>query len=539
MINWNKDGAIFKRLMQLVRAKGDDVPHKQVADILSEEFGVSCTENAVKGVLFRCRIDNTNKISDVDRMTAYKTNNKSTVFNWTEDRISFLKKSYAECGHYGSVAGQFYDMLGVKVSVDQIRRAVYKYMTTKEREDADVARFQIKKAGEIEVEMEGREEEVEIPIEEHISKDKEIMRLRVQKEIAEKKYHTLLKDQIFQEQIIDAVTNTIIAMPKVPVPPVVKRSKASKVSETAILVVSDAHVGEVVDSIQTGGISHYNFDTFRYRLQYLAERTIRLLKDKLNGYIFEELQVFMLGDIISGNIHEELVATNEYTALECVYGAATVFAQFFMDLAREFPKIVVPCLYGNHGRMVQKPSAKNRFVNWDYVFYNQLDALLKNQKNIQFIIPKSFYLMHKIFDFNLLLMHGDYGINGGFAGIPFYGIQRASFRLSELLSKQEDLLDMIVMGHFHTLTVLDRVHGGNIIMNGSIIGGTEYSVGKMFTANQPKQILFGLHPQKGKTFQYDVNLSFAPEAGKFRYKYDNNSALVSQFMEMGVDEFED
>ena len=537
MINWNKDGVIFKRLMQLVRAKGDDVPHKKVAEILSEEFGISCTENAVKGVLFRCRIDNTKKISDVDRMTAYKTNNKSTVFSWTEDRISFLKKAYGELGHYGSVAGQFYDMLGVKVSVDQIRRAVYKYMTTKEREEADLARFQIKKAGQMEAEMEEREEEVEIPIEEHISKDKEIMRVKAQRDLAARKYEALLKDQIFMEHIIEMVREVIVAMPRVTAPTLPKSSKGKpKLAEKAVLMLSDAHVGEVVDIEQTRGIAEYNFDIFRRRMEYLGDRVIDLLKNKLKGYDFEEIHIAMLGDIISGNIHEELQTTNEYTAIESVHGAAIIVSQFLMDIARQFPKVVVPCVIGNHGRMVGKPQAKNRYVNWDYVFYNMVDALLQNQPNIQMIIPKSFYLIHKIFDFNVLMMHGDYGINGGFAGIPFYGVQRASFRLNELLSKEEELLDLIMMGHFHSLTTLDRVHGGSILMNGSIIGGTEYSVGKMFTSNQPKQMLLGIHPEKGKTWSYDINLSFAPVSGPCRYKYNNKSTLVSQWSGI-VEEF--
>ena len=524
-IDWNEESAIYKRLTRLLKDGKKKVSVREAASMLSEEFGVDCTENCVRGVLKR------KKAREGDPVVEQRHQERNdNVFRWSDDRISFLKQAYKTGVSYGTISGQFYERLGIQVSVDQVRRAIYKYTTISEREEADTARELLKDN----VVEEIGEVEDELTVEECIGRDKDLMRIKAQRDRAEKKYVALLKDQIFMEHIIDTLRETIVAMPRVTIPPMPKIKSRTSVGEKAILMISDAHVGEVVDVEQTRGIAQYNFDIFRRRVQYLSDKVVDLLKNKLKGYNFEEIHVAMLGDMISGNIHEELMMTNEYTVIESVHGAAIIMAQFLADMARQFPKVVVPCVVGNHGRMMNKPSAKNRYVNWDFVFYNMVSLLLQNQKNIEFIIPKSFYMIHKIFDFNALLMHGDYGINGGFAGIPFYGVQRASFRLSELLNKEEELLDLIMMGHFHSLTTLDRVHGGSIMMNGSIIGGTEYSVGKMFTSNQPKQMLFGVHPEKGKTWQYDINLSFAPVSGPCRYKYNNKGSLISQLIDEGA-----
>ena len=74
--------------------------------------------------------------------------------------------------------------------------------------------------------------------------------------------------------------------------------------------------------------------------------------------------------------------------------------------------------------------------------------------------------------------------------------------------------DYACLGHFHSAGALDRVIG-ELILNGSAVGGNEFSIGALFTSNQRRQLMFGVHPEKGRTWQFALDLSRAH--GKVRY----------------------
>jgi hypothetical protein len=45
------------------------------------------------------------------------------------------------------------------------------------------------------------------------------------------------------------------------------------------------------------------------------------------------------------------------------------------------------------------------------------------------------------------------------------------------------------------------------VLNGSMIGGNEFSYGALFSGNKPRQVIYGMHPERGKTWSYAVDLS--------------------------------
>lgn len=94
-------------------------------------------------------------------------------------------------------------------------------------------------------------------------------------------------------------------------------------------------------------------------------------------------------------------------------------------------------------------------------------------------------------------MHGD-GIQS-FGGIPHYGIKRMDSNFSQALVTQKNIYpNYICMGHYHTTNSLEKM-GGEIIMNGSLKGTDEFSLGKMFVGGNPSQLLFSMHPEHGIT----------------------------------------
>jgi len=501
MADW-REVQLRNRLKELL--KGGKTNYTQIAVILSEEFGSDFSRSAVRHAAM------TYFPGITQRVTASFAQNA-----WSPDELEILKNLANKAVSFWDLSCKFGEATGRKISKESARRMLRKHHpdiadTFKERS------FKPKPQNVVEEEN----------VVDEIIRDKEVLRLKMANINLQRKYREALKEQVLEENILSVIQSNILALKPVPPPKRVTKQSNKVSQETAVVAISDTHIGEKVSDAETGGLSHYDFDTFRYRLQYMSDAIINILKHKLNGYDIRTLHVCFLGDMVSGMIHEELIESAQDTVIEWTTGGALVIAQFLQELAQEFDTIICPCVVGNHGRMKKQVTYKHKYVNWDYILYNQLSLMLQNQKNIEFIIPKSFYLMHEIENHNFLLLHGD-NIRG-WQGIPWYGIQKAAHRLSELLNNPEQFIDYIMMGHFHNSGSLDRVHGGQLLLNGSMIGGNEFSIGCMFASNQPKQILMGVHPRKGKTFQYDINLKFAPETGPIRYQYDSDVSLISQ-----------
>lgn len=357
-----------------------------------------------------------------------------------------------------------------------------------------------------------------------VKKDIEISRLRAEKQILKKKYQQAIKATSTQEAVLEYIRDHIQALPEVSSPKPRSAKNTGSSEEELILNLGDIHAGEVVSAEEMNDLNEYNFDIATRRLKALADSVIDIAKNKLSGYTFRKLHILGLGDWISGTIHEELVETADGNIIEWTMNLAYVVAQMIRELAVEFEEIEFVGIVGNHGRLHRKPRFKARYVNWDFVCYQMLSALLANQKNVKCTIPKSFWHIHTVNKHNFLLIHGD-NINSSL-GIPWYGIQKMVANLKELLASKDQYFDYIMLGHFHNYGLLDRVKG-ELIINGSLIGGNEFSVGKMFTSSEACQHFCGVHPKRGMTFRYKINVQHVKTTGEVPYKYVEDMTLGS------------
>jgi len=357
-----------------------------------------------------------------------------------------------------------------------------------------------------------------------VKKDIEITRLKAEKKIMAKKYQQAIKATSTQEVVLEYLQNHIEALPEVASPKLgsVKPSETSE--EELVLCLGDIHAGEVVVAEELNGLNEYNFDILTHRLKSLADSVIAIAKNKLSGYTFRKLHILGLGDWVSGTIHAELVESADGNVVEWTMNLAYIVAQMIRELAVEFEEIEFVGVVGNHGRLHKKPRFKARYVNWDYICYQMLSAFLAKQKNVKCTVPKSFWHIHEVNNHKFLLIHGD-NINSSL-GIAWYGIQRMVANLKELLASNEQYFDYIMMGHFHNYGLLDRVKG-ELVINGSLIGGNDFSVGKMFTSSEACQHFCGVHPKRGMTFRYKINVQYAKTIGELPYKYVEGMSMGS------------
>ena len=344
--------------------------------------------------------------------------------------------------------------------------------------------------------------QVKLLTEERIEADVRIRRLRAELKDVKAKYEEAHADSALENRLCDALDVRIPALAPVPAPTFTSRNPGR--AESVVALLSDAHIGEVVDFEETGGLNHYDFDVFCRRWQYMVDGIGGIAFGKLTGYDFPELVVCALGDMVSGIIHDELVETSDGTLMDWLIDGSHVIAQGLRQLATEFPSVRVEWHFGNHGRVTQKPRFKRRFVNYDFLLGHMVSLELRDQANVAFTNHKSFWSLTDIQGRHLLNLHGD-NIKG-WGGLPAYGIHRAVANLSALLSSQRRTFDIVNLGHFHQTGLLERVDC-DIMLNGSIVGGNEYSYGALFTGSKPRQVVYGMHPERGRTFQYAIDVS--------------------------------
>lgn len=325
----------------------------------------------------------------------------------------------------------------------------------------------------------------------------QIERERIRRQVAEQKYIQLKKTLARDENIIQALKTVI---PQFPVPEKIEppRPIVRKTKETAVLLVSDWHIGEVVSEEETLGLGGFNAEIATARVELIAEKTIDLITGYTRSRI-DTLVVGALGDMVSGQIHEELERTQDLNAAEQVYVAALLLAYLLDELSAYF-NIKVVAVVGNHGRLKQKKEAKEKYVNWDYIVYQIASLLLRDNKRIEWNISKSPHAFVEIEGHLFLFTHGD-SIRS-WAGIPWYGISRYANNMRELLNKKGMILDGLCMGHFHQPANVARINGP-IVVNGSLKGPDEHSF-QYGAAMQASQTLFGVSKEYPETFRYTL-----------------------------------
>lgn len=360
---------------------------------------------------------------------------------------------------------------------------------------------------------------------EEITHDKELDDIKNQLALVTKKYKEAIKQANAQQKILEFNELAVKALPTVSIPKLLKIKRGTTM-ESAVLVGSCWHIGETINKEEMGGMNEYNFDIFVRRFQYLIDTALSFTLGNMSSHKFQDLHIFLTGDMVSGIIHDELESSNQLNIVEQVYLGSLVAAQGILDLARVFPKVIVTCVVGNHGRVGQKKYFKHKqTVSWDYVFYQTLALLLQKQKNVHFNIPMSFWAGVEVQGHKFLIMHGD--LVKSWAGIPFYGMNRESSKWMEIMASKKDYFEYFVASHFHTKAILQSATGEKIL-NASLKGGDEYAAG-LGLYGDPVQILFGVHHRYGKTWELSINTKHAGN-DPIRYQYDRTKGISQQML---------
>ena len=377
------------------------------------------------------------------------------------------------------------------------------------------------------------QEELLESLDDRVKIDKKVQTLKTEANYYKKLYTQALKTFNSQEAIVDAIKTYSPTFDPVPIQPPTNHDSMGQHPQTMVAVLTDTHVGERVALNQMAGLNDYDLDKFNRRLSGWAIQVLNLATYRRNICDVNELVVPMLGDIISGDIHEELSRSNIDNCMMQMLSAAHVISQALMYLAPHFESIRVPCVVGNHGRMTRKPPMKDKYMDWDFMVYQWMAAFCARQPNITFQIPKTFAQIIEVCNRKILLFHGD-SISGGGSSQSIHrmvsamrGVTQFRQAIETTVVKHDgDLSDVftdVMLGHFHRVDTYD-IGTGSAWICGTTKGGDEFSLNRLQAVSVPKQVVTYWHPVYGNVGTEIVYL----------HRYDDAPSLFTPTIETDV-----
>jgi len=279
------------------------------------------------------------------------------------------------------------------------------------------------------------------------------------------------------------------------------------------LFASDWHAGEKVFPGQINGVNEYDLAIMERRARRMVEVATALLKHHLTSKEYPGIVFPLGGDMVTGDIHEELTNTNDAPTPVAVVRLFGTLVWCIKTSADQFGHVYIPCVTGNHGRLTKKPMAKNRnFTNWDWLLYMFLAKHFEDDKRVQFNIARGIDVDWNVFGYRYHLEHGDNLGQGGDGIIGAIGpIIRGDHRNRSLATQLDRAYDTMMVGHWHQLIQLVRV-----IVNGSLKGYDEYARKFKFPFEIPQQALWVTNAEQGISFQMPVHL----ENPRFSHAHD-------------------
>lgn len=281
----------------------------------------------------------------------------------------------------------------------------------------------------------------------------EKQRVRVRDERAA--YNRKLREDARFEGVLDVLASAIKAIPPSPISSV----NVHAVSEKGVyIMLSDLHYGISFAS----PYSSYNPDIAKQRVMAYAAR-IQQIAEETGAH---KAHVSLMGDMISGNIHQTIRIENKENAIAQVIGASELIASFLYELSKTFDYVEVDSVSGNHSRIETNAENSLRGERLDTLIPWYCQARLREINHIVFLEQRydtTFAVsdfMGKIF----VSVHGDMDAD----------MRLSAQRIAELIGQK---IDYFLSAHMHVAEM--RLDNTWFIRNGAVVtGGDEYTAKK-------------------------------------------------------------
>jgi len=255
----------------------------------------------------------------------------------------------------------------------------------------------------------------------------------------------------------------------------------------AFMIASDHHGEERVLSTDVAGLNEFNLDIYAQRNDTFFKGGQRLWDILRKDTHIKTLVLALLGDFMTGSIHEDSAESNLLPPSEAIWNAEEKLTSgiHFLLENTDVEELVIPCHSGNHARMTKKQRHTTEMGNsLEHYMYKHLQKHFASDPRVKFIISLGYHSYLTLFDKYTIRFHHGHNIKygGGVGGITV-PVNKAINEWNKAELYRNVSLD--VFGHFH-----QYVNYGNFVCNGSLIGYNAYAISIKAAYERPQQAFF-------------------------------------------------
>lgn len=237
-----------------------------------------------------------------------------------------------------------------------------------------------------------------------------------------------------------------------------------------IVMLSDLHTGQTFDSV----FGQYNTDIMKERMQKLLVK-ISQIRDTHKPVM---VNVVLLGDQISGNIHNTIQISNRENVIDQIKIAAETITWFCVQLSREFGYVNVYEVAGNHSRLISNKELAihderlDNLITW---IIKQMTAHIDNIKvhdNDESKIDSGISVFD-LYGKEYVAVHGDYDV------LNKTGVGNLSMMLGRIPYA-------VLCGHNHYPSSSD-INGVKVVQGGSLAGAGDSHTTEKRLSGKPNQ----------------------------------------------------
>ncbi len=273
-----------------------------------------------------------------------------------------------------------------------------------------------------------------------------------------------------------------------------EEKKKTGVQATAFAVLSDWHLEEDVSPATVNYLNEFNPKIAEQRVKRIAWKIIEYLERYCP--MARVLYLMILGDLITGYIHEELLETNHMTPPEAARYAKDLVCAVIDFILRKKParlkKIICVTTHGNHSRTSPKERIKSSAKNsYEWMMYEDLKDLYRREPRVVWQTCEGDHNYVEVYG-RLVRCHHGTGIryNGGIGGFTISANKKKAN-----WDKSPFKAELDIFGHLHTMGIL-----GNMVANSSLIGHSAYGIRLGCQYEPPTQMFVVFSKNRGFHF---------------------------------------
>jgi len=338
-----------------------------------------------------------------------------------------------------------------------------------------------------------------LPISDSIAETAAIDIMRAKAESA--KYKRMYKDAISHSANLEVQMEALLGIKDDPIILDWKKARKGNPKNVAVIVpATDWHVEEGIEAGSVNGKNFFNLAEAENRIKRFYTKIIRLTEWQSHLARVSEVWHPLLGDLLTGYIHEELMESNSLSPTEaCIFLQEMLCSGIDLLLRETKLPIYIPTCVGNHGRTTQKMHIKTSSSNsYEWLLYMTLAKQYAKNKRVHIFVGKGYHNTQTIMGRKVRFHHGDgFRYQGGVGGITI-PVAKAISQWNKV-----ETVDLDIFGHYHT----HLVNYTTWVSCGSLMGYSEYSVKIKADFQHPTQTFIVLDKDFGLTCAIPVFLT--------------------------------